>query len=61
MSRDWVLCPDGVEDPNYFTNREVTEADCGRLVEQALNRARVSSPTGLGRLWTIVRDGLIAA
>ena len=44
--RDWVLCPDGVEDPNYFTNRDVTEADYGRLLEQALNRARVSSPTG---------------
>ena len=45
-SRDWVLCPDGVEDPNYFTKRDVAEADYGRLLEQALNRARVSSPAG---------------
>jgi len=44
--RDWVLCPDGVEDPNYFANRDAAEADYGRLLEQALNRGRVLSPTG---------------
>jgi hypothetical protein len=37
-SRNWVLCPDGVEDPNYFINRDVAEADYGRLLEQVLNR-----------------------
>jgi hypothetical protein len=45
-SRDWVLVPDGKENPNFFLERDAAEAGYGRLLEQALNRARVSSPTG---------------
>ena len=50
-SRDWVLCPDGVEDPDYFTNRDMAESDYGQLLEQALNRARVASPRGSATLY----------
>ena len=60
-SRDWVFCPDGVEDPNDFINRDVAEADYGKLLEAALHRARVSSPTGGLPEWTREVPGEVPA
>ena len=49
-SRDWVLCPDGMEDPDYFAKRDVAETNYGKLPEAALHRAKVSSQREPGQV-----------